>query len=221
MSESAAINLSYVLHEPSTSIAVRTACEALNREHARCLQAAERIAKLNDGELARRIVVPANVDAPSIGFVEQLHVLSLQIGAWQMLPRLMRLSGVVHPSAHIDIDYLDDPDGNSMRAVPFYRTTATVNFPGRTAKVGTSLFAIAVFRPGYESVLMRFNEINLAYDHATEDDPDWESVRLEAERAIREFTYQWSCPRTLWDRPAEETLPEFHTRGNGTVVCGR
>jgi hypothetical protein len=138
-----------------------------------------------------------------------------------LFPRLARLAGIVEPNATLRVDFLDDPDAGTLSALTFFRAAAALNLPERATGFGITYFVAAVFRPDFKSILVRINEIDMATVAASDDNVRWEAIRTLAEQTVREFTYQWSCPRALWRQPAEETLLEFQTRGNGTIPCGR
>jgi len=217
-----AVNLSYVLHEPSTSTEVQHVIEQVTAENRRCITATRQFAKLHDHDLATRVVILDERGAPASGGYVNLHVVSVRVGAWALLPELLHATGIIAPGTRANCSYLDSPDTNSLQSFPLFRGLAQLHALSQTqASADVCLFASAVFRPGYKSILLRFNELESDFTNAAGQDPSWRSAATVAEMAIREFVYQWSCPRALWERPAEDALPEFESRGNGTAACGR
>jgi hypothetical protein len=217
-----ALNLSYVLHEPSTSTEVQHAIEQIKAERQRCIKATKLFARLSEHELAKRVVVLGERGSATTIQPVNLHIVSVRVGAWELLPELLRAAGVTAPNTQAFFSYLDDPGTDSLRRLSFFRGLAQLRVPSRgQTRADTFAFVSAVFRPGYKSILLRFNGLEMDFAHASGEDLHWRTAATLAETTIREFVYQWSCPRALWDRPAEDTLPEFESLGNGTAACGR
>lgn len=215
-------NLSYVLHEPSTSVVVRNFAADLRREGTRVRRAVARFADLTDVDLRQRIVVEPVDGQNSLGEISTLGVLSVKVGAWKLLSRTLRLSGLVPAQARLVVRFLDDDWCEVTDTMPFFRAPARLCLP-RAVAVETSswCFASALLRPGGTSILLRFDAINLDPDPGGLVGNAWERTRPLAEKSIREFVLQWGCDRALWERPAEEILPEFRLKTNGTTECGR
>jgi hypothetical protein len=101
----------------------------------------------------------------------------------------------------------------------FFGAPARLNTPATPPdRAKPTLFASAVLRPGYESILLRVNSLDR---DAETGDADWQQAARIAEAVVREFPLQWWCDRQLWPGPAEQTLPEFTTSGNRAATCGR
>lgn len=202
--ESIALNLSYVLHEPSGSDTVAHYARARDVELRRCTKAIREFARLSDAELRSRLVVLDESSKSGAADQPGVQVVSVDIGAGELFPRLLQVAGVVKPEIPTFGRLLDGPTSTGESVQTFFGAPAQLNTPASPAEFHTAtLFATAVFRPGYGSILLRVTALE------TGEDLDWREATRLAEAVIREFPLQWWCERPLWPRPAEETLPEF------------
>jgi hypothetical protein len=214
----AALNLSYVLHERSDSQTVKEYVRRAEAERRRCTQAIREIEKLSAAELGGRLVVLEHLDSSDTSEAGR-RVISVNLGAIDLLPRLLHVAGCWPAEAEATIDLLDPDPATVDQPQTFFGAPAALTWPSDPPSPAVRwLFASAVLRPGYSSILLRLSSLDV--DAAT-GGPAWRHAVRLAEDAIREFPLQWWCGRALWPRPAEETLPEFQTTRNGARVCGR
>ncbi|HVX29347.1 MAG TPA: hypothetical protein VHA53_02620 [Nitrolancea sp.] len=211
-----ALNLSFVLHERSDSDTVRRYLRAAQAERKRCAQATRELAALPDEALAQRIILLDRTGRDGAPAHDDELFVSLNIGAIELLPRLLRITGYSPLEAESSPALLDGPQTPSDHALSFFGAPAALVAPPLS---GTRLvFTTAVFRPGYSSILLRATSLDT---HIETGSPNWRQAAQLAEEVIREFPLQWWCERPLWPRPVEETLPEFRATGNGASACGR
>ncbi|HEX7102492.1 MAG TPA: hypothetical protein VF201_07600 [Nitrolancea sp.] len=214
-----ALNLSYVLHERSDSDTVRQYVRAHEAEQRRCGKAIRQLATLSDAELGSRLIVVDQTGDFGAPLPSVVQIISVDVGAVDLLPRLLHVAGFWPPDAEAIAGLLDAAQFRDERSLTFFGAPAALNAPTLPGDSSTRwLFATAVLRPGYSSILLRVT----ALDGGDEDRaPDWQSTTHLAEAVIREFPLQWWCARPLWERPVEETLPEFQSTENGMTACGR
>jgi len=215
------LNLSYVLHERSDSDTVRQFARAHDAGRRRCSTAIRDLGRLPDTELRQRLIVLDHAMKPG-DLATSVQIVSVNIGAVDLLPRLLSLAGIWPPTAEIDTHLLDDPrardDLTDDLSLVFFGAPARLSIRGASSDSGGSiLFASAVLRPGNSSILLRVT--------ALESDDEtgvsiWQRAARLAEDVIREFPLQWWCEDALWTQPVEETLLEFRSTGNGTTACG-
>jgi lauroyl/myristoyl acyltransferase len=205
------LNLSYVLHEPSTSPATNALARYLLSSRQRIATATRRLDALPDLALLPR-VVPRDLDRLWSVQADPPHVLlTLRLGAWPLLARVLALhlsEQVPRPAVHL----LDDRPRGESRPLLLFRAHARLALPPPEVLAGRRVcFATVVFRPGWHTLLL-----DLA-PFASDPSEDWEqwttALASAAEAALREFTDQWLCSRPLWTIPAEEALPEFDAEG--------
>jgi hypothetical protein len=206
-------NLSYVLHERSTSHVVKQYVDKLARDRIRMSRDVERLNALDDTALRERLFVAPGDDPPRAELTApRLTILSLRVGAWRILPRILRLIGLMESDANLSVCRIDEREGPRMLTLPFFRGPANLCLPSvQPERVQRLAFASAVLRPGNDSILVRCQTLpELLQDDATAVE-SWQPLLGSAERVVREFVLQWDCERPLWDGPAEATLPEFRT----------
>jgi hypothetical protein len=177
------LNLSFVLHEASTSAAVADAALASDDRYG-----------------LRRGPAPDQTPKNQIVGLDKLSqlapdvVLTAQIG----LPAVLGACAarLPHPPAIVAIDAPGTP--TVMRS--FFRAPARLELPAWQAQ--RVAVAAAVVRPGGASI-----ELVCVGTFAW---PAGESDALRAlERLILAHVDQWRPPRALWDAPAEACLPEL------------
>ncbi|MGA7672841.1 MAG: hypothetical protein WBW04_20665 [Nitrolancea sp.] len=109
------------------------------------------------------------------------------------------------------MEFVDGNDGiRSTRSLfrgPAHLCISNDSQPGETS----DYFAAAILRPGGASIQLRLEPLgpNLYEDGQVQS--GWYRTGAIVEKTIREFVLQWDCDRSLWDEPAEATLPEFGT----------
>ncbi len=205
-----ASNLSYVLHEPSTSTVVRSYVSGLRRERERINAATRRLGDLTDDEFGKRVICVPGSPLSHHGSYDTVRILSVRVGAWQLLSRALQVSGLLPDPVTCDITFIDDPDSSSTEAVEFFRAPAHLHTSITDAvSPEPRYFASAVYRPGLNTILVRLNSLAGVTNGEIDQVHHWLAVSQLAEKTVREFVLQWCCERSLWDRPAEETLPEF------------
>lgn len=214
-----ALNLSYVLHERSDSDAARQYVRAREVEQRRCSKAIRDIGRLSDGELRSRLIVLDDAENSSSREPTGVQIISVDVGAGQLFPRLLQVAGIVRPGTPTFGSLLDGSHTGDEQPLIFFGAPAALNTPALPVESDVPLlFATAVLRPGSASILLRVASL----DHDGETGgPDWQRAAHLAEAVIREFPLQWWCERPLWARPVQESLPEFQATGNGTTACGR
>ncbi len=193
------LNLSYVLHEPSTSPLVDRFARSLLAQHRRAKHATGRMLRWRDEEFIPRIVFRDEAAVWAFQRDCASTVLTIDMGATELLARTLRL---VTPSTRppLAVWHVDHPGEEKIpTAVPLFRGTALLFLPAGARF--PHWFAILIFRPGWRSVLLDL--IQLAGNHPV-------TALAEAiEHALRDYTNQWWGWRAWWDQPAEEVLPEF------------
>ncbi|MCS7246292.1 MAG: hypothetical protein NZ696_01620 [Thermomicrobium sp.] len=191
-------NLSYVLHEASTSPNVSRFARTILQQFVRARRAARALAGERDEDLLPRIVLRDERAVWAFQRASTTHVLTYAIGATSLLPRVLHL---IRPRSAppITLWWLDRPHDRCPVRIPLFRGTATLSLPPTEGM--PQWFAILVFRPGWRSVLLDL--VELVGDDALL------SLTSTLERTLRDYTDQWWCWRPWWDRPAELVLPEL------------
>jgi hypothetical protein len=124
-------------------------------------------------------------------------IVSIDLGASPLLRRVLTLilpSGTPTP----DIIWLDRPSPQSIGLELFGRS---VSFASPQLGDPLMWFAILVFRPGWNSLLL--DAVRVTGEHLVSD------LASTIERVLREYTDQWWAQRRWWDRPAETAYPEL------------
>ncbi len=196
-----AVNLSYVLHEPSRSPVVESAARSLLRSCRSAQRALARALHWSDDEMVIRVVVR---DEPVLWeFQRSLQaggalVLTIDLGATDLLGRVLGLFSPPHRS--LRIVPIDHPTPSTeRRTVTLFRAPAQLYLPAGLSD--DAWFAILAFRPGWRSLLLDLT-------HFIGDEPV-SSLTKVVERVVREHTDQWWCREPWWPAPAESTLSEL------------
>lgn len=206
------LNLSYVLHEPSTSQATGALVRQVLANRRRIAAATRRLSMLPDLVLLTR-VVPRDPHRLWEVQAEPPHtLLTLHLGAWPLLGRVvaLHLGQQQPPEALYLLD--DEPVGDSLD-LSLFRAPARLALPP-AAFIGRqrSCFATLVFRPGWRTLLLDLTPLAADPFEAREQ---WvASLASALEAAIRDFCDQWLGMRALWEVPAERALPEFRAEGS-------
>jgi hypothetical protein len=211
-----AINLSYVLHEPSDSSAVARAIRDSRRRQQLLKRAFHALDSLPDDELrARTTLTPCLAGALANGSTLEI-VYMTHTGAWQIAERLLHLCGVssARPGATgtTELVLLDGvlPGGRQPSTCSFFRGAARLVTESRPSIGDRSVgYIAAVVRPGNESIMLSGGFSRMGDDDTGERCSIPADVLRFAERHIRDFVAQWQPPRALWDEAAEMTLPEL------------
>lgn len=205
------LNLSYVLHEPSTSALVRDFAERSSAETRRLHRATAALAALPDSALRERVVVLATSPLDARGDeTSPAAIASIHLGPWWLLPRVLGL--VASDGTPWPVHVIDQPAAAVTRTVPFFRAPARLALPEASASGYPAWFAALVLRPGGGTLLLRLEAVPGPEASPAERDA---ALLGAAERVIRAHVEQWSCPGPLWDAPAELSLPEFAPGGPG------
>lgn len=177
--EARKLNLSFVLHEPSTSQAVLSMAKASTAGGAS-----------DAGQAARRDAL----DALEMMILSKPDVvLTAHLGCPALLSEL--IAGLPDPPALVAIDA-----AYGAKAVhQFFRAPARLALPAWP--VARIITAAVVVRPGGNCVELKRSQVRVWPDEAA-------PVLADLERLILEHVDQWRPPRALWDAPAEVLLPE-------------
>lgn len=204
------LNLSYVLHEPSTSRQVENAARQVITGERKARAAIDRLSRLPDAEVLRRVCSPVPLEM--IDFPVSASFVTLQIGAWQLIPRV--LAAMQMKQGHerripVNVQFLDGLTGGPTAATPFFRAPARLRLPSKgPGDQPPELFVSLVLRPGGERLQLAVDRLPLN----SGDDPYTavlNASRPLAEAVVRSHVGQWFCPRALWSQPAERELAEF------------
>jgi hypothetical protein len=202
-----AINLSYVLHEPSGSRVVSAAMRHASTRARELRREMSRFASLDRESLRERVVIhPALHSSISQHGAPQV-VYQACIGVWQLTPTLIDLclSSVTTPIVQID------SPGNASPSTQreLFRAAAKLATRGERLAAGAVIGFIApVVRPGNQSIMLCGKVLEPLREPLGEQDIPYAILRL-AEDHIRAYVDQWTPPVALWTTPAESTLPEF------------
>lgn len=204
------LNLSYVLHEPSTSRQVESAARQVIANERKARAAVDRLSRLPDTELLRRIYAPVPLD--SIDLPTSESFVTLQIGAWQLVPRVLaalRVTRRLERPLPVHVQYLDGLTGGPTVATPFFRAPAQLRLPSTNSSGRhPGHFVSLILRPGGERLQLTLDRLNVDFGQEPRIDVLKAAGPL-AEAAVRSHAGQWFCSRNLWPRPAEQELPEF------------
>ncbi len=193
------LNLSYVLHEPSTSPLVDRFARSLLAQRRRAQHASRHMSLWRDEEFIPRVVFRDETLLWAFQRDCASGVFSIDIGATELLARTLHL---VTPASKppVSVWHVDHPGENKIpTAVPLFRAPAHLFLPPGTAL--PRWFAILIFRPGWRSVLLDLVQLSGNYPIT--------ALAEAIEHALRSYTEQWWGWRAWWDQPAEEVLPEF------------
>jgi hypothetical protein len=210
VTQALALNLSYILHEPSTSPEIHAAVHTLQTTRRRVQRATRRLASRAD-EAVIPCIVPHHEHALHLlqsTAPRSIHLLTLTLGAWQLLPRLIALHAYQSKPTLWLLERL--PMVGPARDRPFLLFRAPTRLALPEALLDNSVpvwFATAAFRPGWQSVLLHLCPL-----------PEQPAERLTTlgqsiEEVLRNFWPQWYPERALWPAPAEAVLPEFRDEG--------
>ena len=197
--EALRVNLSYVLHEPSTSPQVGAYLARARQARPDLDRAVARLAALSGPDLVARtlLLAPDGVPQPDAG--ESVRTVKLR--ASELLGRVLaaRFGG---GEAAWHVTPLDDPACADAVDATFFRGPARLCLPGPSGGPD-GWFAALTIRPGGETLLLEITRVA---------GPDARDRTLRAaEAAIRMHMGQWACAAALWPRPAEAQLSEFLT----------
>jgi hypothetical protein len=212
-----AINLSYVLHEPSDSAAVASAMRDARQRRYQVTRAVRALDSLpNDALRARTTLTPRLADALASGSTLDV-VYTTHTGAWPILERLLHLCAAPHAGGAFtrttELVLLDGllSDERRESTCSFFRGVARLATALGPSSPGTTAagYIAAVVRPGDESIMLSGGIAGASdVDSCARCAIPTNVLRL-AESHVRDFLAQWQPPRTLWDEAAEITLPEM------------
>ncbi len=196
-------NLSYVLHEPSSSATVRRFVQQLFGNARTAIRASRRMETWTDERFLPTIVVRDERVLWDFQRDASPIVLTIDLGASSLLRRALHLL-LPSTSSIRTLWSLDrwSAEARSYRCTLF-RAETTIALPAPPEF--PAWFAILVFRPGWRSLLLDLSRLSVATFHR-------DLVRT-LERVIRDYTDQWWCWRPWWPVPAEEALPELQGEG--------
>ncbi len=205
------LNLSYVLHEPSTSQVTSALVRQVLANRRRIAAATRHLSMLPDLALLTR-VVPRDPHRLWEVQAEPPHtLLTLHLGAWPLLGRVVALHlGQQQPPAAL---YLldDEPVGHGLDLSLFRASAHLALPPAALLRRHPSCFATLVFRPGWRTLLLDLTPLTADPIEAWEQ---WATSLTSAlEAALRDFCDQWLGRRALWEVAAERALPEFCAEG--------
>lgn len=206
-------NLSYVLHEPSTSSQIDEYARRIEARRPRIAKLVSYLGSLGEEGLRGRIVMDPRKSAmfEELGKNDQpAEVLSLRLGAWKLLSQLLQAVTGSLPS----VTFFDTPSDTLA-------SDGTIWFGGRSligqpaARTGSrpAFLVLAIVRPGDQAILLDIERVTPqapASGVSLSDPPRWPAQALRvAENAVRSYLDQWGCEQPLWGAPAEAALPEF------------
>lgn len=203
-------NLSYVLHDRSTSSVIATYAQNIASQRSRMSRFADGLAELSDDQLAERVVIDPRKLALLAGRDKDNHaipVVTLRLGAWRTLGRLLRAVAGVE-SQVVVFDRQSDSDLDRAGDI-WFRAPSLVAPPPPEIMTQPVLFAIAVARPDTQTILLDVDHV-VPRTVASSGGPGWPDQILRlAEGALRNYFEHWWCDVPLWNAPAEDGLPEF------------
>ncbi len=204
------LNLSYVLHEASTSRQVDSAARQVIATERKVRAAVDRLSRLPDAELLRRVSSVFPLDTIDLPVAESF--VALQIGAWQLIPRMLaalRVTRGLERPLPVQVQFLDGLTGGPTVATPFFRAPAQLRLPSKNSNGRhPGSFVSLILRPGGEHLQLTLDRLTV--DSGQESCTDvLKATGPLAEAVVRSHAGQWFCPRHLWPRPAEQELPEF------------
>ncbi len=192
------VNLSYVLHEPSSSSVVTEHVRLIQAQARRAARAVRNFSTLSDEELLTRIVVRDESALDDLQRDGPTHVLSIDLGASTLLGRVLALvlpAGSTAP----EIVWIDRSFVQSPSRLQLFGQPADLAVPQLSETI--VWFAILVFRPGWNSLLL--DAVRVTGEAPVSD------LAPSIERALRDYTDQWWSQRPWWARPAEAVYPEL------------
>ncbi len=207
-----AINLSFVLHEPSDSpVVARYAKEIEQQRHGREREVS-RLRRFTSVELGRRVILEGDVPRAD---QSRLRILSVRVGTWSMLDAVLFAMSPALRSSEMSTTFVDAADGQTTSRSLFRGMADLCLPPDAPTGESSDYFAAAILRPGNESIQLRFEPLARVAVQIDAGHSGWGGSQALIEKTIREFVLQWDCDRSLWSQPAELTLPEFEIAGRG------
>jgi hypothetical protein len=196
------LNLSYVLHEPSTSRTVRQAARTSRGFARRKGNLLRAFSRLSDADLRACVVLhPRTADALR-GRRPRDGIITASIGLPDLIARCIEVTQDLRDTGNITI--VDSPSPHLQPTeVEFFGATAGLNFGEEVSEKRESVVAGLIVRPGGESLMLTATRINVGSENHVDG-----RVCRELESLIREFVDQWTPEKTLWDIPAERGIPE-------------
>jgi hypothetical protein len=196
------LNLSYVLHEPSTSRAVRQAARASRRFARRKGNLLRDFSRLNDAELRDCLVLHPRTADVLRSYRPGDVIITATVGLPDLLARCIEVTQDSQGSGNITI--VDSPSPHPQPTeVEFFGATAGLNFGGGSNETREMVVAGLIVRPGRGSLMLTATRINVG----SENHDDGRVCR-ELESLIRDFVDQWTPEKALWEVPAERAIPE-------------
>ncbi|GEM_PF-547911 len=197
------LNLSYVLHEPSSSATVRRFVQQLLDNARAASGASRRIMTWTDERFLPTLVVRDERVLWNFQRDQSPIVLTIDLGASSLLQRALHLL-LPSTSPVRTVWSIDRWSGDTRSySCTLFRAETTIALPASSEF--PAWFAILVFRPGWRSLLLDLSHLSATTFHR-------DLVRT-LERVIRDYTDQWWCWRPWWPVPAEEVLPELQGEG--------
>jgi hypothetical protein len=204
------LNLSYVLHAPSTSQQVEAFARRVLANERLARAVVTRFSRIPDDQILRRVTTPSSLNAADLSDAEP--VITLGVGAWPLIPRVLaalRTSSGLNQSAPMQIHLLDGEGNNRCVTTPFFRAPARLCEPSPAPSAQQfGHFVSLIIRPDNDSLSLHVDRLRL---NGSDDPVRGALLRSTplAETMIRAHVEQWFCQRPLWTRPAEQELPEF------------
>ena len=186
-----ALNLSYVLHEPSTSRTVRRAVRDLRRFARRRAHLLRAFDNMSTPELAKRVSISPDLKSILEQQTSGKSVLTASTGFPELLPAaIAELQGTTQRPELIVIEQQLHPTSDAERLALFgHPTLISGSFPADAVTCGL------VLMPDEKSLLLTGSP---------------RSAPAESlEDLIRDFAGQWLPSRNLWDHPIEISEPRI------------
>lgn len=211
-------NLSYVLHEPSTSTVVQQYARRIETSRSRIGASSNRLGRLSDDQLRHHFVIEAQeIEAlkRAVHSGDALGVVTLRLGAWGLLSRALSVAAESAPGVITKIHTFDRASGRTggLPRTTWFRADSLIAPPPPEISLQRCIFATALMRPDCHSLLLSIREVGPCWIGPVERENNadaWSEEVVEyAQAAVREHVEQWWCEEQLWSHPVEATLPEF------------
>ncbi|HLI51823.1 MAG TPA: hypothetical protein VKU87_08500, partial [Thermomicrobiaceae bacterium] len=201
-----------MLHERSTSAQVERYAQRIDSSRHRINSAVERMSQFGADRLGHRIVIdPGELSTlkQAIRSNDPPIVITLQLGAWRLLSRLLSQAAGEESDAFANVFPFDRaaPRTEDSASTTWFRARSLIAPP--PAEIGTRrwVFAVAPLRPDPDSILVHIREIGSTLDRSIESESStgvWPAEVIEyTQAAVREYIDQWCVRERLWSHPAE------------------
>jgi hypothetical protein len=211
------LNLSYVLHEPSTSRAIQQVARRARRFARERKRLLDHFRRLDPDELAHRLIVHPRLTGDSDWPEEPAMIVTAHVGFPEMLPIVINASGLKKVDwSRSDIAMIDDVVSVSESVyVQLFRGLASMRAPASESRPHVALVASVVLRPGMQELQLAGTWVANPIVSGPDGNPTWNKALLSSvESMILDHVDQWTPTCALWEKPAETMLAEYtqHTK---------